>query len=99
MTEDYLQYHFPRRPTMPGVLLLESMAQLAGWLEAISSDFTCWFLLEHVKSCKFYELTVPATRSKSCSRSCRPTSPVGDATAVQAASAASAGWRRSSRDS
>jgi 3-hydroxyacyl-[acyl-carrier-protein] dehydratase len=59
MTEDYLQYHFPRRPTMPGVLLLESMAQLAGWLEAISSDFTCWFLLEHVKSCKFYELTVP----------------------------------------
>ena len=59
MTEDFLQYHFPRRPTMPGVLLLESMAQLAGWLEAISSDFTCWFLLEHVKSCKFYELTVP----------------------------------------
>ena len=59
MTEDFLQYHFPRRPTMPGVLLLESMAQLAGWLEAISSDFTCWFLLEHVKTCKFYELTVP----------------------------------------
>ena len=59
MTEDFLQYHFPRRPTMPGVLLLESMAQLAGWLEAISSDFTGWFLLEHVKSCKFYELTVP----------------------------------------
>src|SRR5262245_32299007 len=59
MTEDFLQYHFPRRPTMPGVLLLESMAQLAGWLEAISSDFTRWFLLEHVKSCKFYALTVP----------------------------------------
>jgi 3-hydroxyacyl-[acyl-carrier-protein] dehydratase len=59
MTEDFLQYHFPRRPTMPGVLLLESMAQLAGWLEAISSDFTRWFLLERVTSCKFYELTGP----------------------------------------
>jgi 3-hydroxyacyl-[acyl-carrier-protein] dehydratase len=59
MTEDFLQHHFPRRPTMPGVLLLESMAQLAGWLEAISSDFTRWFLLEHVVNCKFYELTGP----------------------------------------
>jgi 3-hydroxyacyl-[acyl-carrier-protein] dehydratase len=59
MTEDFLQYHFPRKPAMPGVLLLESMAQLAGWLEAISSDFMDWFLLEHVTSCKFYDLTVP----------------------------------------
>jgi len=59
MTEDFLQYHFPRRPTMPGVLLLESMVQLAGWLEAISSDFTRWFLLEHVTSCKFYDLIGP----------------------------------------
>jgi 3-hydroxyacyl-[acyl-carrier-protein] dehydratase len=59
MTEDFLQYHFPRRPTMPGVLLLESMTQLAGWLEAISSEFTTWFLLEHVTSCKFYDLTGP----------------------------------------
>ena len=59
MTEDFLQYHFPKRPTMPGVLLLESMAQLAGWLEAVSSDFARWFLLEHVTSCKFYELTGP----------------------------------------
>src|SRR5258705_6702953 len=59
MTEDFLQYHFPRRPTMPGVLLLESMTQLAGWLEAISSEFTSWFLLEHVTSCKFYDLTGP----------------------------------------
>lgn len=59
MTEDFLQYHFPRRPTMPGVLLLESMTQLAGWLEAISSEFASWFLLEHVTSCKFYDLTGP----------------------------------------
>jgi 3-hydroxyacyl-[acyl-carrier-protein] dehydratase len=59
MTEDFLQYHFPRRPVMPGVLLLESMTQLAGWLEAISSEFSRWFLLAHVTSCKFYDLVAP----------------------------------------
>lgn len=30
LSEDYLRDHFPRTPTMPGVLILESMAQLSG---------------------------------------------------------------------
>jgi 3-hydroxymyristoyl/3-hydroxydecanoyl-(acyl carrier protein) dehydratase len=30
LSEDYLRDHFPRVPTMPGVLILESMAQLSG---------------------------------------------------------------------
>ena len=59
MTEDFLEYHFPRSPIMPGVLLLESMAQLAGWLEAVSSGFTRWFLIEHVSQCKFYGFVRP----------------------------------------
>ncbi|MGH7409462.1 MAG: 3-hydroxyacyl-ACP dehydratase FabZ family protein [Candidatus Methylomirabilis sp.] len=59
MTEDFLEYHFPKNPVMPGVLLLESMAQLAGWLEAVSSDFTRWILLEHVSQCKFYGVVRP----------------------------------------
>jgi 3-hydroxyacyl-[acyl-carrier-protein] dehydratase len=59
MTEDFLEYHFPKYPTMPGVLLLESMAQLAGWLEAASSGFTRWFLIEHVHQCKFYGFARP----------------------------------------
>src|SRR5262245_66251349 len=63
MTQDFLQYHFPRRPTMPGVLLLESMTQLPGWLEAISSEFTSWLLLEHVTSRKFYGLTGPGDQA------------------------------------
>ena len=29
MTEYFLEYHFPKYPVMAGVLLLESMAQLA----------------------------------------------------------------------
>jgi 3-hydroxymyristoyl/3-hydroxydecanoyl-(acyl carrier protein) dehydratase len=32
LSEDYMRDHFPRVPTMPGVLILESMAQLAGIL-------------------------------------------------------------------
>ena len=30
LSEDYLRDHFPRVPTMPGVLMLEAMAQLSG---------------------------------------------------------------------
>ena len=59
MTEDFLEYHFPKNPVMPGVLLLESMTQLAGWLEAVSSGFARWFLIEHVSQCKFYGLVRP----------------------------------------
>jgi 3-hydroxyacyl-[acyl-carrier-protein] dehydratase len=32
MSEDFFDDHFPRRPVMPGVLLIEGMAQLAGLL-------------------------------------------------------------------
>ncbi len=32
LSEDYLRDHFPRNPTMPGVLMLEAMAQLSGIL-------------------------------------------------------------------
>lgn len=32
ITEPYFQGHFPRRPVMPGVLIVESMAQTAGVL-------------------------------------------------------------------
>lgn len=32
MSEDFFDDHFPRRPLMPGVLMIEGMAQLAGLL-------------------------------------------------------------------
>ena len=59
MTEDFLEFHFPRNPVMPGVLLIEAFAQLTGWLEAASSDFKDWFLITKVRQCKFYGFALP----------------------------------------
>jgi len=59
LSEDVLAFHFPGNPVMPGVLLLESMIQLAGWLEASSSDFQNWFLVERVQRCAYYGFAFP----------------------------------------
>lgn len=59
LSEDFLEHHFPKNPIMPGALLLEALAQLAGWLEAASSNFQNWFLLERVERCMFYGFTFP----------------------------------------
>jgi 3-hydroxyacyl-[acyl-carrier-protein] dehydratase len=59
MSEDYLEFHFPNRPVMPGVMLLEALTQLAGWLTAASTDFKKWFLLSQVNQCKFYSFALP----------------------------------------
>jgi len=59
MSEDFLEYHFPKNPIMPGVLLLEAIAQLTGWLEAASSDFKNWFLINKVHKCTFYGFAFP----------------------------------------
>lgn len=59
MSEDFLAFHFPRFPVMPGALIFEGLVQLAGWLEAAGSDFTRWILLEKVRSIKYYGFAFP----------------------------------------
>jgi len=59
MSEDFLEYHFRSQPIMPGVLLLEALAQLAGWLEAASSDFSNWIFMHKVLKCSFYGFALP----------------------------------------
>ncbi|MCP3867286.1 MAG: beta-hydroxyacyl-ACP dehydratase [Gammaproteobacteria bacterium] len=59
MTEDFLEFHFPRNPIMPGVMLLESLAQMTGWLSAVSSDFDRWFVIGNVLQCKYYGFAYP----------------------------------------
>ncbi len=62
MSEDYFEWHFPGRPIVPGVLILESLVQMAGWLEAEASDFARWFLLERVASARYYAFAGPGDR-------------------------------------
>ena len=38
LSEDFFDDHFPRRPVMPGVLMVEGMAQLSGLLLEASLD-------------------------------------------------------------
>lgn len=59
MSEDFLEFHFPKNPIMPGVMLLEGITQLTGWLEAASSDFQNWFLISRVLKCSFYGFALP----------------------------------------
>jgi 3-hydroxyacyl-[acyl-carrier-protein] dehydratase len=76
MSEDYLEFHFPKRPIMPGVLLLEALAQLTGWLEAASSEFAHWFLLTKVHKCNFYGFILPGDQVELEIR-CAPAGPPG----------------------
>lgn len=62
MSEDYLEWHFPDRPILPGTLVAEAFAQLAGWHEAVASDFTRWALVDRVTSARYLGFSVPGDR-------------------------------------
>jgi 3-hydroxyacyl-[acyl-carrier-protein] dehydratase len=62
MSEDYLEWHFPEQPIVPGVLVLEALVQLAGWHEAAVSGFERWFLVDTVRSARYYGFALPGDR-------------------------------------
>ena len=53
-SEPFLESHFTRTALVPGVLLIESMAQLLGWLASYSYDFRCVAVLALIS-----DVTVP----------------------------------------
>ena len=54
-SEPFLEGHFARAALVPGVLLIEAMAQLLGWLVSYSHDFRCLAVLALIS-----DVTVPA---------------------------------------
>ena len=62
MSEDFLTYHFPDNPVMPGMLILEAMIQLGNWLIAVSSDFKLKGILDRVERAKFKTVVRPGDK-------------------------------------
>lgn len=61
MTEPFFTYHFPRYPVMPGVLIIEAMAQTAGLLIELSLPEEAWrkAILSIVDKVKFKFMVRP----------------------------------------
>lgn len=66
INEPFFQGHFPGKPVMPGVLVIEALAQAGGLLTQLSSDpanpQTQTFFLVKVDNAKFSNMVVPGDR-------------------------------------
>ena len=58
-TSTVFEGHFPGYPLMPGVLLIETMAQTSGWLVVALNKFDRMPFLAAVKDAKFRTFVVP----------------------------------------
>ena len=61
INEPHFQGHFPNRPVMPGVLLIEAMAQTAGAICVVAGDNSTPSLVYFmtIDKCKFRKPVVP----------------------------------------
>lgn len=62
LAEDFFTDHFPERPVMPGVLMIEALAQLSNWLIAASTDFRQGARIASIGNAKFRKFVSPGTQ-------------------------------------
>jgi 3-hydroxyacyl-[acyl-carrier-protein] dehydratase len=55
LSEEYLRGHFPRRPVVPGAILIEAMAQLLGWGVIYAHDFRLSAIMSLVEGFTLHE--------------------------------------------
>ncbi len=59
LSEDFLADHFPDRPIMPGMMIVESLVQLADWMVRQASDFQRLGLARSFDRIKFRRVVRP----------------------------------------
>ena len=64
--------HFPGHPLLPGVLLIETMAQTAGWIILARNRFERMPFLAGVRAAKLRRFVVPGERLSAPIESTRP---------------------------
>lgn len=57
--EHYFSGHFPENPVMPGVLILESMAQAAGVLAFVTQEYKNLFYFAGIDNARFKHVVTP----------------------------------------
>ncbi len=64
INEEFFQGHFPGQPVMPGVLIIESMAQAGGFLlyESSDADSDQIAFFAGIKEAKFRRQVIPGDR-------------------------------------
>jgi len=62
LTSPVFEGHFPGFPLMPGVLLIETMAQASGWLLVAKHNYLRMPFLAAVKEAKFRTFVTPGSR-------------------------------------
>lgn len=60
LAEEYLAYHFPAFPVLPGVLMLEALVQTAAWLVRAGLDFApSLVLLKEARNVTYKSFVAP----------------------------------------
>lgn len=62
LSEEFLPGHFTRRPILPGPVLIEAMAQVAGWLVNLTTQFRASAIMTMVEGAELSGEACPGDR-------------------------------------